>query len=88
MSQILLSAGVNDFGGTLINESISTSAGADYGQTMKPKEIHHVVKSAGKIPAQRTSTYRILKELSEVADDLLYPLILLIRQHLAPIRNR
>jgi FO synthase subunit 2 len=36
MSQILLSAGVNDFGGTLINESISTSAGAEHGQMMKP----------------------------------------------------
>ena len=74
MSQILLSAGVNDFGGTLINESISTSAGAEYGQMMKPKEIHHVVKSAGKIPAQRSSTYRILKEFSEAADDLALPL--------------
>ena len=33
-----------------------------------------LVKSAGKIPAQRSSTYRILKEFSEVADDLPLPL--------------
>src|SRR5918994_1793514 len=37
MAQILLEAGVNDFGGTLINESISTSAGASFGQLLKPK---------------------------------------------------
>jgi FO synthase subunit 2 len=41
---------------------------------MKPKEIHHVVKSAGKTPAQRSSTYRILKEFSEAADDHALPL--------------
>ncbi len=32
MSQLLLGAGANDFGGTLMNESISTAAGAQYGQ--------------------------------------------------------
>ena len=39
MCQMLLNAGVNDLGGTLINESISTSAGAEYGQLMRPGEI-------------------------------------------------
>jgi 5-amino-6-(D-ribitylamino)uracil---L-tyrosine 4-hydroxyphenyl transferase len=61
MSQILLGAGVNDFGGTLINESISTAAGASHGQLLKPKEIRSVIRSAGKIPAQRSTSYRILK---------------------------
>jgi 5-amino-6-(D-ribitylamino)uracil---L-tyrosine 4-hydroxyphenyl transferase len=61
MSQILLGAGVNDFGGTLINESISTAAGASYGQILKPKEIRSAIRSAGKVPAQRTTTYRLLK---------------------------
>jgi FO synthase subunit 2 len=61
MSQILLGAGANDFGGTLINESISTAAGASHGQLLKPKEIRSVIRSAGKIPAQRSTSYRILK---------------------------
>ena len=39
MSQLLLSAGVNDLGGTLINESISTSAGAQHGQPDAPVGI-------------------------------------------------
>jgi FO synthase subunit 2 len=61
MSQLLLAAGVNDFGGTLINESISTAAGAQYGQLMKPKQIRSIIRSAGRIPAQRSTTYRLLK---------------------------
>jgi FO synthase subunit 2 len=61
MSQVLLGAGVNDFGGTLINESISTAAGSSYGQIMKPKEIRSAIRSAGKIPAQRSTSYRLLK---------------------------
>ena len=61
MSQLLLEAGVNDFGGTLINESISTSAGAEFGQIMKPKEIRSLITSAGRVPAQRNSVYEIIK---------------------------
>lgn len=61
MSQILLAAGANDFGGTLINESISTAAGAQHGQLMKPKEIRHLIRSAGRVPAQRSTSYKLLK---------------------------
>lgn len=69
MSQILLDAGVNDFGGTLINESISTSAGANNGQILKPMKIRQIIHSAGKIPAQRTSRYKIIKKFCEDYDD-------------------
>jgi 5-amino-6-(D-ribitylamino)uracil---L-tyrosine 4-hydroxyphenyl transferase len=61
MSQLLLAAGVNDFGGTLINESISTAAGAQYGQLLRPKEIRQLIRAAGRIPVQRSTTYRTLK---------------------------
>jgi FO synthase subunit 2 len=69
MSQILLGAGVNDFGGTLINESISTAAGASYGQILKPKEIRSAIRLAGKVPAQRTTIYRLLKVYDNEEDD-------------------
>jgi FO synthase subunit 2 len=62
LSQIILGAGANDLGGCLINESISTSAGSQYGQIMRPKEMKKLISSSGKIPAQRTSTYKIIKE--------------------------
>lgn len=65
MSQLLLDAGVNDFGGTLINESISTSAGSEFGQLMKPKEIRSLITSAGRVPAQRNSVYGIIKIFDE-----------------------
>ncbi len=61
MAQLVLSWGANDFGGTLINESISTAAGAEHGQLLKPKDIRHLIRQAGRIPAQRTTSYKILK---------------------------
>ena len=64
MGQILLQAGANDFGGTLINESISTSAGASFGQLLKPKVIRNIIHNVGKIPAQRKSNYQIIKTFS------------------------
>lgn len=62
LSQILLNAGVNDLGGCLINESISTAAGSQYGQFMKPLDMRKLIRASGKIPAQRTSRYEIIKE--------------------------
>lgn len=61
MAQLVLSWGANDFGGTLINESISTAAGAAHGQLLKPKDIRQLIKQAGRIPAQRTTSYKIIK---------------------------
>ncbi len=68
MSQILLDCGVNDFGGTLMNESISTAAGAQHGQLMKPKEIRSIIRSAGRIPAQRSTLYKPIDSKPQVND--------------------
>lgn len=57
LSQISLMAGANDFGGTLINESISTAAGAGYGQLMKPSQFRNMIREMGRIPAERSTTY-------------------------------
>ena len=62
MSQLLLMWGANDFGGTLINESISTSAGSEHGQLLRPKEIRRMIKEIGRIPAERNTNYKILKK--------------------------
>ncbi len=69
MSQLLLAAGANDFGGTLINESISTAAGAQHGQLMRPKEIRQLIRSAGRVPAQRSTSYKLLKVYKDEGDD-------------------
>ncbi|MEE8255275.1 MAG: 5-amino-6-(D-ribitylamino)uracil--L-tyrosine 4-hydroxyphenyl transferase CofH [Nitrosopumilaceae archaeon] len=73
MSQLLLMWGANDFGGTLINESISTSAGSTQGQLLRPKEIRRLSREINRIPAQRNTTYKILKKFEdgvEYSDEL------------------
>ena len=57
MAQLLLGAGANDVGGTLINESISTAAGAGFGQLVPPAELRRLIRDAGRVPAERTTTY-------------------------------
>jgi FO synthase subunit 2 len=69
ISQVLLMWGANDFGGTLINESISTSAGAQHGQLLRPKQIRQLIREVGRIPAQRNTTYKILKVYDSESDE-------------------
>ena len=61
MSQLLLMWGANDFGGTLINESISTSAGSEFGQLLRPKEIRRMIREINRIPAERNTHYKKLR---------------------------
>ena len=57
-----LRAGVNDLGGTLMNESISRAAGARHGQEMPPERMEALIRSAGRIPRQRTTLYGVPPE--------------------------
>ncbi|MFL5967028.1 MAG: 5-amino-6-(D-ribitylamino)uracil--L-tyrosine 4-hydroxyphenyl transferase CofH [Gaiellaceae bacterium] len=52
-----LRAGVNDLGGTLMNESISRSAGAEHGQEMPPERMEALIRACGRTPRQRTTLY-------------------------------
>ncbi len=52
-----LQAGVNDLGGTLMNESISNAAGAEHGQEMSPAKMEAVIASIGRQARQRTTLY-------------------------------
>jgi 7,8-didemethyl-8-hydroxy-5-deazariboflavin synthase CofH subunit len=65
LSQIALLAGANDFGGTLINESISTAAGASHGQLMKPAQFRNLIREMGRIPAERSTTYAKIRAFDE-----------------------
>ncbi|MCL4245152.1 MAG: 7,8-didemethyl-8-hydroxy-5-deazariboflavin synthase subunit CofH, partial [Candidatus Dadabacteria bacterium] len=58
-AQFSLTAGANDFGGTLMEEQISRSAGASYGQYFPPEEFRRLTREIGRIPAERTTTYGI-----------------------------
>jgi len=52
-----LAAGVNDLGGTLMNESISRAAGTQHGQEMPPARMEALIRAAGRVPRQRTTLY-------------------------------
>ncbi len=52
-----LRVGVNDLGGTLMNESISRSAGSEHGQEMTPEAMEALIRASGRVPRQRTTLY-------------------------------
>ncbi len=74
LAQWCLSAGANDLGGTLINESISTAAGATYGQLVPPRELRRWIYDAGRRPAERTTTYAIRRTYDDPSHDPAEPL--------------
>ncbi len=57
----LLSMGVNDMGGTLMNESISRSAGSKNGQEITEREMVDIIRSASKVPVRRNTLYKTIK---------------------------
>jgi FO synthase subunit 2 len=59
MAQWLLACGANDLGGTLMNESITTTAGGTNGQLVRPAELRRVIRDAGRVPAERTARYTL-----------------------------
>ena len=52
-----LAAGVNDLGGTLMNESITRAAGAGFGEELSPERMEALIRGAGRIPTQRSTAY-------------------------------
>ena len=69
LAQLMLNAGANDFSGTLINESISTAAGAQHGQLVRPAQFRTLIREMGRIPAERTTTYAVRRVFWDPADD-------------------
>ncbi len=59
--QAILNGGANDFGGTLMEETISRMAGAEWGIRMEPSEFDHAIRAIGRQPVQRTTTYEHLQ---------------------------
>ncbi|MEM6478168.1 MAG: 7,8-didemethyl-8-hydroxy-5-deazariboflavin synthase subunit CofH, partial [Pseudomonadota bacterium] len=61
----MLARGVNDLGGTLMNESISRAAGSKHGQEITARELCDIIRSAGRTPVRRNTIY----ETIDVYDD-------------------
>jgi FO synthase subunit 2 len=60
--QVSLHTGANDVGGTLMEENISKSAGASSGEFMEVDELINMIRTASRIPVQRTTLYEVLRE--------------------------
>jgi 7,8-didemethyl-8-hydroxy-5-deazariboflavin synthase CofH subunit len=54
-----LKAGANDFSGTLMEESISKAAGANFGEFVSPEEFRRMIRSIGRVPVERSTTYKV-----------------------------
>lgn len=61
----LLHAGVNDLGGTLMDESISRSAGADFGEELTSTEMVRLIRHAGRRPVRRNTLYQTIEEFDD-----------------------
>jgi 7,8-didemethyl-8-hydroxy-5-deazariboflavin synthase CofH subunit len=68
MSLACLRAGANDFSGTLMEENISKAAGATFGEFVSPEEFRAKIRSIGRVPAERTTIYRIRRTFENEAD--------------------
>jgi FO synthase len=66
-ARLCLDAGVNDLGGTLMNESISRAAGAPHGQECEPERMEAIIRAAGRVPAQRTTLYGAVSRAQHAA---------------------
>jgi FO synthase len=63
-----LKAGANDFSGTLMEESISKAAGANFGEFVCPEEFRRMIRSIDRVPAERSTTYKIRRTF-DVAEE-------------------
>jgi FO synthase len=69
LSQLALLAGCNDFGGTLMEESISRESGANHGENLPAEEMRRLIREMGRVPVQRSTTYQVLRRFDDPALD-------------------
>jgi len=69
LAQMALLAGANDFGGTLMEESISRESGSHFGENLPQEEFRQLIRAVGRTPVERSTTYQILRRFDDPADD-------------------
>jgi 2-iminoacetate synthase ThiH len=69
LGQMALCAGANDFGGTLMEESISRESGADHGENTPPEEFRRLIREIGRVPVERTTLYQTVQRFEDPALD-------------------
>ena len=69
LGQMALCSGANDFGGTLMEESISRESGSDHGENTPPEEFRRLIREIGRVPVERTTLYGTVQRFDDPALD-------------------
>ena len=69
LSQLGLQSGANDFGGTLMEESISRESGSDHGENLPQEEMRRLIREIGRIPVERGTVYQTLRRFDDPEKD-------------------
>jgi 7,8-didemethyl-8-hydroxy-5-deazariboflavin synthase CofH subunit len=75
LAQAMLDCGCNDFGGSLMNESISRAAGAPHGQEVTPAEMVALIRQIGRRPVRRSTLYQVLETYDDHDPEEYAPLV-------------
>jgi FO synthase len=69
LAQMALLSGANDFGGTLMEESISRESGSDFGENLPAEDMRRLIREIGRTPVQRSTTYDVVARFDDPALD-------------------
>jgi FO synthase len=69
LGQMALQSGADDFGGTLMEESISRESGSDHGENCPPEEFRRLIREIGRVPVERSTLYERLRRFEDPAQD-------------------
>ncbi|MGI9592225.1 MAG: hypothetical protein ACR2P8_12710, partial [Myxococcota bacterium] len=61
--------GANDFGGTLMEESISRESGSQHGENLPQEEMRRLIREIGRTPVERSTLYQKLRRFEDPAED-------------------
>ncbi len=69
LGQLALGAGANDFGGTLMEESISRESGSMFGENTSPEDFRRLIREIGRVPVERSTLYKPLQRFEDPVQD-------------------
>jgi len=69
LGQMAMLAGANDFGGTLMEESISRESGSQHGENTTAEEFRRLIRECGRVPVERNTLYGVIQRFEDPALD-------------------
>ena len=69
VGQMALAAGANDFGGTLMEESISRESGSKFGENTSPEDFRRLIREIGRVPVERNTLYGTVQRFDDPSQD-------------------